>query len=52
MTEHPKAQGQNALKREAIRRLLIAHPDWSDRRIAAAVSIQIEMPPLPKEGKA
>jgi hypothetical protein len=28
---------QNALKREAIERMLIAHPDWSDRRIAASI---------------
>lgn len=41
--EYPEAHGQNALKREAIRRLLIAHPEWSDRRIAAAVSISIDL---------
>jgi hypothetical protein len=33
--------GQNACKREAIQRLLRAHPDWSDRRIAKAVHIII-----------
>lgn len=32
---------QNASKREAIARLLAAHPDWSDRRIAQSVRILI-----------
>jgi hypothetical protein len=34
-------QKQNASKREAISRLLKAHPEWSDRRIANAVHIVI-----------
>src|SRR5262245_53723497 len=33
--------GQNAIKRAAIARMLKAHPEWSDRRIAAAVHIII-----------
>lgn len=37
-----KQLGQNAIKREAIKRLLIDHPDWSNRRIAAAVRISIQ----------
>ena len=36
----PRAM-QNASKRAAIERLLIAHPEWSNRRIAAAVHMLI-----------
>jgi hypothetical protein len=32
---------QNKSKREAIGRMLKAHPDWSDRRIAQSVHILI-----------
>jgi hypothetical protein len=30
---------QNKSKREAIRRMLLAHPDWSNRRIARSVHL-------------
>jgi hypothetical protein len=33
----PTMVGQNATKRAAIERMLRAHPDWSNRRIAASV---------------
>ena len=36
----PRAK-QNASKRAAIERLLKAHPDWSNRRIAAAIHLLI-----------
>jgi hypothetical protein len=36
----PRAK-QNASKRAAINRLLKAHPDWSNRRIAEAVHLLI-----------
>ena len=32
---------QNASKRAAVERMLLAHPDWSDRRIAASVRLII-----------
>lgn len=32
---------QNASKRAAIERMLRAHPDWSDRRIAASVHLVV-----------
>jgi hypothetical protein len=32
---------QNASKRAAIKRLLVAHPGWSNRRIADAVHLLI-----------
>jgi RNase P protein component len=44
--EYPEATGQNALKREAIRRLLMEHPEWSDRRIAKSCQMVIYLPAL------
>jgi hypothetical protein len=32
---------QNASKRAAVERMLCAHPDWSDRRIAASIHLII-----------
>ena len=32
---------QNQSKRDAIRRTLLAHPDWSDRRVARSIKILI-----------
>jgi hypothetical protein len=32
---------QNASKRAAVERMLLAHPDWSDPRIAASVRLII-----------
>jgi hypothetical protein len=36
-----RGPGQNASKRAAIERMLRAHPDWSNRRIAQAIHMLI-----------